>query len=153
MNTIYMMIGIPGSGKTTIARRLQASLDATIISSDVVRQTHPDWKEEYVFPEVYRLIGYTLLKGRNVIFDATNIDVETRKRHLSAIRLITTSFNLKAYFIEADPQVCMKRIINRNEHHDELYLPPEVALFYHRKLVPPTLIEGFDHIEIITNTV
>lgn len=152
MNTIYMMIGIPGSGKTTIAKQMQSTLDATIISSDVVRQTHPDWKESNIFPEVYRLIGENLSQGQNVIFDATNIDVETRRKHLTSIRMITTSFRLEAYVIDANPEVCMKRIIHRNKQSNELYLPPELALFYYKKLVFPTLDEGFSHIEIIRNT-
>lgn len=148
-----MMIGIPGSGKTTIAKRLQESLNAIIISSDVVRSHHPDWKEECIFPEVYRQIAKNLNSGSNVIFDATNIDCQTRAKHLRAIRAFISSFRLVAYVILADPDICIKRIILRNEKKVELFLPPEVTLFYHHKLVHPALEEGFDDIITIQNDI
>ncbi|MFA6889391.1 MAG: ATP-binding protein [Bacilli bacterium] len=151
MNTIYMMVGIPGSGKTSIAHKLQITLDAIIVSSDFVRLTHPKWKESLIFPEVYRLIGEHLRNHQHVIFDATNIDVETRKRHLAAIREEANSFRLVAYFIKTDPSVCIKRIILRNQQANELLFPPEIVMVYHQKLVYPTIQEGFESVITIDN--
>ena len=55
MAKLIMLIGIPGSGKTTYSKGLSEEFNANVISSDVVRQTYVGIDEKEVFPTVYRL--------------------------------------------------------------------------------------------------
>ena len=41
MKTIHLMVGIQGSGKTTLAKKLSSALVAKIVSTDEVRKTFP----------------------------------------------------------------------------------------------------------------
>lgn len=150
MKTLYMMIGIPGSGKSTIARRLAKDYQAQIISSDYVRKVNPNWAEEMIFPEVYRLIQENI-KNTNVIFDATNIDRLTRSKHLGEIRKAKIDFHLSACLVISDVEVCKKRIELRNKLSDELYLPVEVVETYAHKFIFPQKDEGYRDILIFDN--
>ena len=38
MNKLYMMIGLPASGKSTIAKELSKSEEAIVVSSDEIRK-------------------------------------------------------------------------------------------------------------------
>ena len=60
MKTVHMMIGIPGSGKSTYALELSKKLNYKIISTDVVRMENPGIKEEDVWPRVYWMIAEEL---------------------------------------------------------------------------------------------
>lgn len=86
MSDLYIMVGIPGSGKSTIAEKM-ASIDSNmvIISSDAIR------KELYgdenfqgdngkVFDFAHKKIKENLKKGFHVIFDATNVTIKGRKQ-------------------------------------------------------------------------
>ena len=52
MAKIIMLIGIPGSGKTTHSNELSIKYDAKVISTDKVRQTYVGIDEKDVFPTV-----------------------------------------------------------------------------------------------------
>ena len=80
-----MLIGIPGSGKTTFAKTLSATLKCDIASTDKVRKDNPKWKEEQVWSEVYRLCAEALKDGKDIIFDATNITPKVRERFVSEV--------------------------------------------------------------------
>ena len=113
MKTIHMLIGIPGSGKTTYGSKLQSELNCMIVSSDGIRSMHPDWPEQDVFPEVYRLCSIELNAGRDVIVDATNIDTNTRKNFCDEIRKRTVDFSVGAYLIDTDCSECYNRVVLR----------------------------------------
>lgn len=66
MAKIIMLIGIPGSGKTTHSNELSIKYDAKVISTDKVRQTHVGIDEKDVFPTVYKLCVEELKENRNV---------------------------------------------------------------------------------------
>ena len=85
MAKLIMLIGIPGSGKTTYSKELKEKYDAKVISTDKVRQTFKDIEEKDVFPTVYRLSIEELKNGRNVILDATHITPKVRKRSFDAL--------------------------------------------------------------------
>ena len=51
MKTIHLMIGIQGSGKTTLAKKLATTYHAKIISTDEVRKNYPHIEEEVCCPE------------------------------------------------------------------------------------------------------
>lgn len=151
MSCLHMFIGVPGSGKTTYAKRLQEESGYMIISSDVVRVNNPNWNEEKVFPEVYRLCGMYLSQGVNVILDATNIDIQTRQTHIKAINKYFCDYEIIAYYFDVPLKTCENRVSKRNLDHRELYLPVDVCGLYAHKVIAPTAEEGFKKIIIIND--
>lgn len=73
MKTIHLMVGIQGSGKTTLAKKLSSALVAKIVSTDEVRKTFPMIDEKFIWPKVYEMCAKELINGKDVIFDATSI--------------------------------------------------------------------------------
>ena len=102
---------------------------------------HPEWDEIYIFPEVYRLCAIELKEGRDVILDATNITPKVRCKNIDSIRKIYSDFDVYAYFINTDKEICKKRVEKRNSLEGELYLPIEVIDSYFNNLVIPSIEE------------
>lgn len=149
MATLHLFVGIPGSGKTTYAKKLATEKGYIVISSDVIRDLHPDWEEEKIFPEVYRLCAEYLENEKDVILDATNITPKVRKRAIDAIKGYLPFFKYDAYFFPIDAKVCFERIVERNKIDGERFLPPEVSFSYGEKIIPPEIEEGFEKVVII----
>lgn len=112
MVNFYMMMGLPGSGKSTKAKQIAEKEDAIIISSDAIR------KELYGNEEIQgdnnkvfnimlkRTIEY-LSAGKNVVYDATNLKRKNRNHVLEAVS--RCCFH-KYIIIMATPfEECLKR--------------------------------------------
>jgi predicted kinase len=87
MAKIIMLIGIPGSGKTTYSKDLSSEYNAKVISSDKVRQLYVGIDEKEVFPTVYKLCIEELKEGTLVVKIANEtgrrIQVDTELAGLS----------------------------------------------------------------------
>ena len=115
MATITMMIGIPGSGKTTYAKDF---LKGEYISPDAIR------KELYgdisiqgnpvvVFALVSTRIRAALTEGKNVVYDATNTNAY-RKATVDEFREYGAT-EVNGIFMNTPFEVCMERNLNRND--------------------------------------
>ena len=66
MIKLYMMIGLPASGKSTIAKEIAKSEDAIIVSSDEIRREFGDVNDqsqnEKVFEEVEKRLKQNILE-------------------------------------------------------------------------------------------
>lgn len=66
MNKLYMMIGLPGSGKSTIAKEISKSEDAVIVSSDEIRKELGDINDQSqnnkVFEEAEKRLKQNILE-------------------------------------------------------------------------------------------
>ena len=78
--TLILMVGAPGSGKTTAAKKISEKLgNIPVVSSDKVRETlygneATQGKSADVFKEVFRLVNENLDKEYICILDATNCE-------------------------------------------------------------------------------
>ena len=149
MNTIHLMVGIQGSGKSTLSKKLAQELDIIISSTDEVRKQNVGIKEELVWPLAYEMCANELKKGKDVIFDATSITPKVRARLINNIKEYYDSFEVGCYFFQVNPEICKQRVSVRNTIEGELYLPVEVIDSYYEKLVKPTIDEGFKFIKVI----
>lgn len=152
-----MMVGLPGSGKSTYAKELADEMRAVICSSDAIREElrgdeNSQDKNEEVFKILHSRIKECLVKGVNVIYDATNINSKRRRAFLSELRNIPC---IKKCVIMAVPfdDCCVQ-----NESRDRV-VPYEVIERMYKNWNTPYWFEGWDEIEMkfkdnfeVTNT-
>ena len=110
---LFIMIGVPGSGKSTFARNVLApGFDAEIVSSDGIRKEltgSEDFVEgdgARVFREFDSRIARLLGIGKDVVADATNVHPRDWAR-LS--RLVEVPYRKIAVWMDITPEEAMRR--------------------------------------------
>ena len=146
MNTFYMMVGLPGSGKTTVSKKLSKEYNAIVISTDDLREellgdVQDQSSNGLIFQEaIHRIIEN--LKDKNVIFDATNINYKKRMSILQQLKNVRKI----AVLVLAPIDECLERNNNRDRKVSTDVLDRMAQNFY-----VPQLYEGFNDIKIINN--
>ncbi len=85
--TLILLSGLPGTGKSYLAKRLAERLPVVVIASDQVRRLlfqEPSYsaQEHYVVHSTCEAVVADLLRrGYSVVFDATNLLRQHRKHH------------------------------------------------------------------------
>ena len=146
MNKLFMMIGIPASGKTSLAEQIAKSEDAEIVSSDSIRkELYGDESIQGDSNKVFRILQDRVVKGlnenKNMIYDATNISYRTRMAFLQRIRKLEVE---KIAIMVATPyEQCLIRNSQR-----ERQVPEEVIKRMYLNFYVPQYFEGWDDIQI-----
>lgn len=89
MSVLYIMVGIPGSGKSYIANILAKEINGVVVSRDTIRfaflNEEDDYfvKEKEVFKEYVNEIQHYLDNGKSVIADATHLNAPSRAKLLN----------------------------------------------------------------------
>ena len=146
---LFMLIGLPGSGKSTFARNRVKFYDdcnktrLEIVSSDDIREelygTRSCQKDPaIIFEIVHERIINSLKQGWDVIFDATNI---TRKNRASLLKKIPAYTEKFAQICWAPISTCIERDLKR-----EFSVKADVIWKMAYKFQMPFYDEGFDHI-------
>lgn len=145
---LYIMIGISASGKSTIAKQITERDNCIIVSSDTIRGeiceggVSDQSKNEEVFRIFHRRIKENLLKGNNVIADATSITIKSRKAIFDAVR------NIDCYKIGYLVVKSIEDCIKDNKNNDRVAVPDEVIYKQVRKFQVPFKEEGYNIIVI-----
>jgi len=142
---IVVLVGLPGSGKSTYLERLGVSG----LSSDAIRRLLADDETDQtinhrVFQTLRYLLRQRIATGRSVTYiDATNLTPDERRPYV----LIGKCFDceVEALFFAVPLDVCMARNAQRRR-----VVPEEAMLMLASKLKAPTLDEGFQRIGIIS---
>lgn len=148
---LILLIGLPGSGKSTIASKLtQACPQRRLISTDRIRsQLFGDESIQGSWVKVWQEVGNQFRQAvqhiaigevSEAIFDATNV---VRKQRREAIALAhTVGFTyITGLWLNPPLWVCLER----NERRDR-QVPTSVILDMYRSLIgaPPSLQEGLN---------
>lgn len=148
---LIIMVGAPGSGKSTFTAKVAEYENAIIISRDEIRfsllKENENYfsKEKEVFNTYSSRILWALNKGYNVIADATHLN---RKARLKLLRTIPSAVyaTLEAIWLNTPLSECLLRNANRTGRA----LVPETNLIsMYKNIEPPSLSEGFDRIYIV----
>ena len=150
MTKFTMMIGVAGSGKSTVAAQIAEKTGAEIVSSDAIRgeiygdencQANP----AKVFEIVHQRVQRALREGRDVIMDATNLSCKRRMAFLKTLRGIPCKKT--CVVVIATPEDIEERM-----KHRERKVPMDVV---HKQLCQfqcPNYYEGWDKIEVRYNS-
>lgn len=138
---LIMFVGVPGSGKTTFAKRLANKLNAVVLNSDAIRlsmwgsleairKAH-DNKEaralnkQLTFGAMDYAAGQILASGTSVVCDRNaNGRQERQKMANIAIKNIATAVVVK---IQTPKELAVERIITRRAADDSRQKDPEKA--------------------------
>lgn len=167
MNTLIILSGLPGSGKTTFAKRFAAE----VISSDGIRKklfgderilyrddliellpqqqrelalhgTEEDKIEiwsQYVFSVVYRTVGTALQMGKSVVIDATNLTSGVRSGIIRQFEGLYDAADI--YYFDLPVEL----VIERNRMRDR-QVPESVIWQMYDNFEIPDYSEGADTI-------
>jgi predicted kinase len=89
---LVVIMGLPGAGKSHVARMLAARLGAAHVASDELRSrlfiaaTYAEEENRAVFAVAGALLDALLAAGHRVVLDATNLRARNRERAMSIAR-------------------------------------------------------------------
>lgn len=139
---LHLLCGIPGSGKSTLGKKLKGY----VVSTDSIRKFL--WQSETVFEHdvlvfdlASRIMEYLLLQGEDVVFDATNLRRRDRRKFIQ----LAEKHQAQAYIHWVNSPLAIA--IRRNACR-ERKVPVPIIQKYQRTLQKPSLKEGVNRIKI-----
>ena len=150
MAELIMMVGVAGSGKSTIAMRYALTRSAIIYSSDSIREEiygdeNCQKNPGRVFDILHQRVTKALSDGFDVVYDATNLSCKRRMNFLKSIAHIDCKKT--CVVVVTTPEDIEERMKYR-----ERKVPMDVV---HRQLCQfqcPNYYEGWDKIVISYNS-
>ena len=161
MNTLYIITGAPGAGKTTFGKKLAVEKQAAFLDIDsctepIVRASlialkhDPDDRDSSFFKEKFRDPIYdTLLKIANENLGHSNVVLtgpftkERENRDWTRELSAALGANVTVYYIHCPAEIRRKRLIDRGNPRDRPKLDSwESSLTYYGDEKPP----AYEHI-------
>lgn len=117
MRKIYLMCGVPGSGKSTFAKNYPFLKDCLIISRDQIRfpllKDEDDYfkYEQTVEAMFYAGVNQALLNGFDVIADQSTLTIGARRKFMSHIKSPHNELNI--IWVKNSLENCIENDSNR----------------------------------------
>ena len=114
---LLMLAGLPGSGKSALAREMSSRCPFLILESDRLRKVlvpHPQYtpdEHRRVFQACHRLLDELLGQGYPLIFDATNLTERNRRPVYAIVRKRGVPFAIAV--VTAPPEIVRQRLRDR----------------------------------------
>lgn len=151
-NKLYVLVGVPGSGKSTWIKNQDWAIGIPVVSTDfyideyAIQQgkTYNEVFEERM-PVAVRLMANQVLvckaNNRDIIWDQTSTSVKARKKKFN---MLPDYYKIAVVFKTPEPEELERRLSSRPGKN----IPRSVQLSMAEQLEksPPTLEEGFDEI-------
>lgn len=145
MARLFVMCGIPGSGKSTWAKQFLSH--AEYVSRDEIRFSLVKEDEEYfskedeVFETFIKTISNHLMNGKDVVADATHINEGSRRKLLKEI---SGADEVAAVVLDIPYVIALER--NEQRKDTRAYVPRGVIRRMWSQSSFPTFDEGFNEI-------
>ena len=144
---IFVMCGLPCSGKSVEAQKIAKEYNAEIFSSDSLREEmfediNDQSHNQELFKELHKRIRDCLISGKNACYDACNISYKRRMEFLKSLNKI--SCNKIAVLMATPYEVCLERNSKRDRKVPEFVIKRMYMNFW-----VPAWFEGWDNINII----
>jgi predicted kinase len=155
MSQLIVMIGLPGSGKSTLIAHLFDSfsglpISSKVVSTDAIRaQLFGDESIQGAWGRIWQEIQQqfercvqplTERESETVVYDATNV-VRRHRREVIALARTVGFTSVVGLWLDEDIEICLRRNQRRSRQ-----VPEDVILKMNRHLrgAPPSLVDGFD---------
>ena len=142
---LYVLCGVPGCGKSTLAEEIGRCMESKLVSRDAIRFSILKEDDEYfanenlVFKRYMKLINEGLSKDFSVIADATHITPTNRRKLLS--NLTFEPLKIVCFYFNLPLEVCLKR---NNQREGKARVPEFVIKQMYDRFKIPEYSEGFD---------
>lgn len=155
MTRLIIFIGLPASGKSTLARQIIAQYpQCQLISTDAIRAKlfgdeaiQGPWLQ--VWQQVQQQFHQAVTQKSLAIYDATNAQ-RRRRREAIAFARETGFSHITGLWLDKSLELCLERNKQRQRQ-----VPEAVILKMYRQLTdtPPSCEEGLDELKRITAVV
>jgi predicted kinase len=146
----YVMVGAPGAGKSTYAKKLAEAQNAFVISGDDIRaelfgsaEIQGDWGQ--IWERIEELVSECC--GMNVIIDGTHYRKDYRQEAITLLRSYGYE-KVEAIVMDASLATCLARNFQRRERNVPDYIVKEM----HEKLqksLKRVFEEDFDRVTFV----
>ena len=134
MNTMYIMIGIQGSGKSEFCRQFLPEICRVNLDTLKTRNN-----EKRAIEECYE-------KNQDFVVDNTNPTREDRKRYIGPAK--AQGYRVIGYFMQSRLQECIAR---NNLREGKERIPAKAIAMTSNRLELPSCTEGFDELYFVEN--
>ena len=134
MNTMYIMIGIQGSGKSEFCRRFLPEIHR--INLDTLKTRNNEMR---AITECYE-------KNQDFVVDNTNPTREDRKRYIGQAKV--QGYRVVGYFMQSRLKECIAR---NNLRESKERIPAKAIAMTSNRLELPSRTEGFDELYFVEN--
>ena len=154
-NQFTMLVGLPGSGKSTWLKNYVTNDFVTLSTDDIIEEiaksrglTYSDvWSESIkgATKLMEQRFVEAIAEGRNIVWDQTNC---TSKKRKTVLAKVPNSYIKVAVVFDTPLDVIKTRLVERALATGK-HIPQSVLLNMYNTFEMPTLDEGFDSIRII----
>ena len=153
MSILYVMVGVPGSGKSTWIRNQYLNDQYVVASTDnlvekyaaEVGKTYSEVFEEYM-PTAVKLMADDVVEARDaekhIIWDQTSMSIKSRKRKFNMLRDYE---HIAVVFKTPEPDELKRRLDSRPGKN----IPDHVMKSMMDNFDMPTTDEGFSEIVVL----
>ena len=125
---VIIMVGYPGSGKSTIAKHICEDERFVLIQGDVYKTS----------PKMIKAAGEVVQEGKSIVFDATNSSCKKRSEYLAFAK--KHNYEALCIHVSTSLEVAYKR---NKERSPENQVPKIVYSVYTKHFESPSVEEGF----------
>lgn len=147
MADIFLMIGVPGSGKTTYAKKMlsNVTIPTEYVSRDEIRFSLLKPGNKYFSKEketqklFWERINNALSEEKSVIIDQTSLT--PRARQWLFIHIDKNKYkHIHAIWMDVPLEECLRRNKTRE---GRAFVPPDTIKSMYHNFIPPSYDEGF----------
>jgi len=147
---LIALAGLPGAGKSTLAKGLQARLHAEIVSRDTIRMAEfPEWDDRAAKRaafEIVRLdVGLLLRTGATVVVDGATLATRAERRELHELAA-ALGVRFLLLWLDVPPEVAAARIAS-DDHEAPRDREPALAHAVAGRFEPPVGEDGVVHLD------